>query len=184
MSQDWNISQRGHQCLSSGKDFDDGVIIYSRLFLAQDGYVREDYLAEYWDESLRQGSLSVWKGAYEEPKAKAAEPLRKENAESLLRQLIETDDETNRNVIFILAVMLERKRLFVERDVSDREDGLKVRFYEHKTTGEIFAIPDPGLKLSEIGRIQEDVLVRLGGEPAQTEVNPMTNVSGDEQPPK
>ena len=181
MSQDWNISQRGDQCLSSGKDFDDGVIIYSRLYFTQDGYVREDYLAEYWDESLRQGSLSVWKGAYEEPKAKAEEPLHKENAESLLRQLIETDDESNRNVIFILAVMLERKRLFVERDVADREDGLKVRFYEHKDTGEMFAIPDPGLKLSEIGKIQEDVLVRLGGEPIRTEADPIDNISDDKQ---
>lgn len=182
MTQDWNITQRGHRCLSSGKDFDGGVIIYSRLSFTQDGYVREDYLADYWDESLRQGSLSVWKGAYEEPKAKAAEPLRKENAESLLRQLIETDDEANRNVIFILAVMLERKRLFIERDVSDREDGLKIRVYEHKTTGEMFAIPDPGLKLSEIGKVQEDVLVRLGGEPKQMEVNSVADVSGDEEP--
>ena len=164
MSQDWNISLRGHQCASSGDEFDDGVLIHSRLLFTEEGYVREDYLSEHWNESFREGALSVWKAAYEKPKARPPEPLRKENAESLLRELIETDDEANRNVIFILAVMLERKRMFVERDVSQREDGLKMRVYEHKVTGEMFAIPDPGLKMAEIERVQEDVLVRLGGE--------------------
>ena len=80
----------------------------------------------------------------------------------MLRQLIETEDEENRNVIYILAVMLERKRILAERDVHTRDDGVKLRVYEHKKSGEVFLIPDPELKLAELEVVQEDVARRLG----------------------
>lgn len=164
MSQDWNLSSRGHACLASGASFEDGMTICSRLVFGEGGYVREDYRQEAWDDALREGALSVWKGVYRAPPPRKAEPLRKENAEALLRELIETEDERNRNVIFILAVMLERKRAFLERDVAVREDGVKIRIYEHRGTGEMFAIPDPELKLSEIENVQQEVFLKLGGE--------------------
>jgi hypothetical protein len=58
--------------------------------------------------------------------------------------------------------MLERKRILAERDVQLRPDGLKVRIYEHKKTGEIFTIPDPGLRLDEVAAVQEEVNELLG----------------------
>ena len=84
---------------------------------------------------------------------------------------METEDPANRNTIYILAVMLERRRILVERDVQTREDGVKVRVYEHRKTGETFLVPDPGLKLSELKSVQEVVVARLGGrETGQAEV--------------
>ena len=87
----------------------------------------------------------------------------KETAESLLRQLIEVEDPSKTNVMYILAVMLERRRIFAERDVQERRDGMKIRVYEHKKTGETFLIPDPQLKLSDIHHVQEEVVAMLGG---------------------
>jgi uncharacterized protein (DUF2384 family) len=88
--------------------------------------------------------------------------LKKETAESLLRQFMETDDPSRRNAIFILAVMLERRRVLAERDVQAREDGVKVRVYEHRKTGETFLVPDPGLKLAELAHVQREVMDLLG----------------------
>ena len=76
---------------------------------------------------------------------------------------MEVEEEANRNAVFILAVMLERRRVLVERDVQVREDGVKVRFYEHRQTGETFVVPDPGLKLAELEHVQEEVVALLGG---------------------
>ncbi len=181
MSQDWNLSSRGHVCTATGAPFEDGRTICSRLVFGEGGYVREDYLQEAWHDGLREGALSVWKGVYRAPPPRKAEPLRKENAEALLRELIETEDERNRNVIFILAVMLERKRLFVERDVAVREDGVKIRLYEHRGTGEIFAVPDPELKLSEIESVQREIFLKLGGEaPASEEAIPQSETAAAE----
>jgi hypothetical protein len=58
--------------------------------------------------------------------------------------------------------MLERKRVLVERDVTLRPDGMKLRIYEHRKTGEMFTIPDPDLRLDEVAAVQEEVNQLLG----------------------
>ena len=79
---------------------------------------------------------------------------------------METDDPSKRNVIFILAVMLERRRILVEKEVQTSEGGgQKIRVYEHKQTGESFVVPDPGLRLREIESVQREVLELLGAPP-------------------
>ena len=163
MSQDWDIRSRGAACAGSGEPFADGAVVYSRLRFTEEGYTRDDYAEAAWEEALGDGAVSVWKGIFRAPPAPREEALRKENAESLLRKLIETEDEANRNLIFILAVMLERKRILAERDVHQREDGAKIRVYEHKKSGEMFLIPDPELRLAELDAVQAEVVERLGG---------------------
>ncbi len=91
------------------------------------------------------------------------ETLKKETAESLLRQFMEDEDASRRNAIYILAVMLERRRTLVEKDVQVRKDGIKVRVYEHRKTGETFLVPDPELRLAELGHVQEEVVALLSG---------------------
>ncbi len=162
MSSDWNIKPRSDECVSSGEGFNDGVLVFSRLLFTEDGYTREDYSESQWTDELRDSSVSVWKGMFRTPPPKPEEAIKKESAESLLRKLIETDDEENRNVIYILAVMLERKRILAERDVHKRDDGVTLRVYEHKKSSEVFLIPDPELKLAELEAVQEDVVMRLG----------------------
>ena len=76
---------------------------------------------------------------------------------------METDDPSKRNVIFILAVMLERRRILVEKEVQMPEGtGMKIRVYEHKQTGESFVVPDPQLRLKEIESVQMEVMELLG----------------------
>lgn len=138
-----------------------------RLFVGPEGYEREDLCLACWDEAARASALSVWKTVFKPPPPPAPEALKRETAESLLRQFMETEDPANRNAIYILAVMLERRRIFVERDVQVREDGLKIRVYEHRKSGETFVIPDPGLKLTELEQVQQEVVALLaGGSPA------------------
>ena len=60
--------------------------------------------------------------------------------------------------------MLERQRVFVERDVKTLEDDSRVVVYEHRRTGETFAIPDPRLKLSEIEPLQQEIMLLLTGQ--------------------
>jgi hypothetical protein len=106
--------------------------------------------------------------------------LKKETAESLLRKLMQEDRPEHANTIYILAVMLERRRLLLERDVQVREDGMKLRIYEYRKTNETFVIPDPELKLAELEHVQEEVVAMLGGgestseEVATTEGAPQT----------
>ena len=75
---------------------------------------------------------------------------------------METDDPSKGNVIFILAVMLERRRILAEKEVQLQPDGRKIRVYEHKQTGESFVVPDPQLRLKEIESVQREVMDLLG----------------------
>ena len=69
--------------------------------------------------------------------------------------------------LYILAVMLERKKLLKQVDVTESEES-RMLFYEHVKSGEAFIVRDPMLKLEEVDAIQEEVAGWLGGgKPAQ-----------------
>jgi hypothetical protein len=168
MVQDWDIRPLGQACGGCGNAFADGQHYRSGLVFGKEGYVRTDFCEACWDKTQSSSSLfSAWRGVYRKPPPQAEEPLKKETAESLLRRLMETEDRTRTNAIFVLAVMLERKRILAERDIRTRDDGVRVRVYEHKRTGETFLIPDPGLRLDQIEHVQREVVELLGGSPPQ-----------------
>lgn len=169
MSQEWEIKTAGKTCATTGQPFADGQPIYSRLAVGPEGYARCDYSEAGWTEQVRKESISFWKTVYHAPPPPTPEAIKKETAETLLRQFMAKDDFSRKNAIYILTVMLERKRLLVERDVQLKPDGSKVRIYEHKKTGELFTIPDPGLRLDELAAVTAEVNEMLGIGPKKTE---------------
>ena len=180
MNADWNIRACAAQCAACGKAFADRETLSSRLRFAEEGYVREDFCAACWPGRApgAEAEVSAWNAQWHAPAQKAPEALRKETAESLLRELMETDDPEKRSVIFILAVMLERRRILVEKEVQLQPDGVKIRVYEHKQTGESFVVPDPQLRLGEIEAVQRDVMALLGIPPPPGKEAPAAPAAG------
>ncbi|MCB1070108.1 MAG: hypothetical protein KDL31_07110 [Kiritimatiellae bacterium] len=162
MAQDWDIKSRSRVCTVTGQPFEDGQVIYTSLKLGPEGYERTDVAESAWNEELHNQALSTWKSVYHAPPPPTAEPLKKETAETLLRQFISREDDAKVAVMFILAVMLERKRELIERDVQEREDGTRLRIYEHRKTGEMFALVDPDLRLDDLSTVQQEVRELLG----------------------
>lgn len=161
--ENWSVRKCSKVCDKCEKEFADRESIFSRLSFDEGEYVREDFCQDCWNKSTP--GLSSWKTQYLVPPPPIEEAVKKENAESLLRKLMAKEDEDNLNAIFILTVMLERKKILVERDVQTAEDGRKLRVYEHKKTNESFAVIDPQLKLDELEMVQEEVVLLLGGKP-------------------
>lgn len=190
MSQDWDIQSRAEVCGSCSTPFADRSPYYSTLVFDTEGYTRRDFCEPCWLQRPPETSTphSAWKGIFRCPPPPAEEPLKKETAESVLRKLIEDQDPSRGNVMYILAVMLERKRVLVERDVQ-LQDGVMTRVYEHRQTGETFVVVDPRLALDALGTVQAEVIELLGvrsnkdaeaGESAET-----AKAAGDEPtPPK
>jgi len=146
----------------------------SALIFGEDGYARADNCRSCWDrEEDNSAAYSVWQGIYRAPPAKAEEAVGKETAETLLRRLMEEDGESRENAIYILAVMLERKKILQERDVQWDGTGIKTLVYEHRKTGETFLVRDPGLRLDQLEPVQQEVVTLLGGP---------SNSGEDEQP--
>ncbi len=164
----WQIKRRSDLCAGTSEPFADQEEIVTRLLFKEGEYVREDYRLGWWNEHDIDHGLSSWKSIFRVPPP-PTEVVKKENAETLLRKLVAKEDADDINAIYILAVMLERKRILAEKDVQIREDQTKVRVYEHKKSGETFLIVDPELKLAEIEKVQDAVVGLLGGKPPKTE---------------
>ena len=172
---EWNIRPRGHVCSICEKKFEDKQPCVSVLRETETGgYEGMDCCAPCWKGMTRDWTpFSVWEGEYEAPPPpqQKAEPVKKDTAESLLRRLVLLDDPAMRNVIYVLAVMLERAKQLVERDAKPREDGTILRVYEHRKSGDSFLVIDPRLRLDRLGDVQQQVIELLSGTHTLTSEN-------------
>ena len=162
---EWNIQSRGHNCTACGKAFADQEHYHTLLFDEKAEFRRLDICGACWQKQYsdgardRKGFISYWQGIYEAP-APPTEAIQKETAESLLRKLIELNDPQYIPAGFILAVMLERKRLLKVKEQLVR-DAHRIFIYEHPKTGEVFTIVDPNLQLNQLEQVQHDVAALL-----------------------
>ena len=165
MSQEWNIRSRGHVCSLCQKPLVDKAPVVSALREVAGGYERFDCHPECWKVLPRDWEpFSQWDGVYFAPVREAKkEPLKKEDAGELLRQLVTMDDPSMKNVVYVLAVMLERAKILVERDAKELEDGSIRRVYEDRKQGDTFVILDPRLRLENLSEVQQQVVALLSG---------------------
>jgi hypothetical protein len=158
---DWNIQSRAHGCEACGRPFADKEAYHTLLFDDRAAFRRLDICRACWEKQYseggrdRKGFVSYWQGVYHAPPP-PTEPIQKENAESLLRKLIELNDPHFIPAGYILAVMLERKRLLKVKEQLVR-DGRRVFIYEQPKTGDLFTIIDPNLQLDQLQAVQQDV---------------------------
>ena len=159
----WHVKKCAKECDGCAVEFEHRQVLYSHLYFDEGEYTRKDFCGNC--RKKEAPALSTWQTVFLIPPPPAEEAVKKENAESLLRKLLAKENDEDLNAIFILTVMLERKKILVERDTQKAADGRKLRIYEHRKTGESFLIVDPELKLGELEKVQEEVVVLLGGQP-------------------
>src|SRR2546423_7062961 len=158
---EWNIQSRAHACEACGKAFADQEIYHTLLFDEKADFQGSGSCQACWQKqygegaSDRKGFVSYWHGVYETPPA-PTDAIQKETAESLLRKLIELNDPRFIAAAYILAVILERKRLLKVKEQVVR-NGQRVFIYEQPKTGDVFTIIDPNLQLNQLEAVQREV---------------------------
>jgi hypothetical protein len=159
MNQDWSIQSRGVACSVTGIPFEAGQYFHTLLFDDKTVLRREDLSEESFKQRASDAPqpFSHWRSKFEPAPPKAPEALGKQTAEDLLRKYMADPNPGLANVRYILALMLERKRHLKEIEVRKNEDGSLTRIYQHGKSGEVFVIPDPGLKLSQVAEVQSEV---------------------------
>ena len=159
---DWNIQSRAHACEACAKPFADKQSYHTLLFDEKQDFRRMDICDTCWQGQFSQGAtdrkgfISYWQGTYEAPPPAPPDAIQKENAETLLRTIIELQDEKYAPAAYILAVMLERKRLLKVKEQIIR-DGARVFIYEQPKTGDVFTVRDPNLQLDQLDDVQRQV---------------------------
>ncbi len=154
---------------------------HSLLEPKEEGYLRHD-LCDACFNALPKATNRLTSGEWtftipklQAPKRKDV-PVQKETAEHLLRVLTERGLATDRGVIYILAILLERSKQLIERQVTTNDEGLSVRIYEQRSSGDLFSIVDPHLTAGDLPAVQQRVLELLEGPPQETTPPPHAHV--------
>jgi hypothetical protein len=176
ITEQWNIKSRSHTCAHTGAAFVDGDAFYTALYEdpKSDELVRKDFSAAAWDEiGAQEKPFSFWRSVYEAPQPGAVKPevVEKESAEGLLRRLIEDDAPGTENTRYVLAVMLERRRILKQTATRETEDSTFL-IYENPKSGEVLIVRDPELKLNELEPVQREVSLLLGRSPLKPRQQP------------
>lgn len=159
MNLDWEIRKRSDVCTLTGRPFCEDEFFYTAIFREGDGFRREDLCEEAWaGRPDEPAPFSFWRSKFELPPPPPPEPLAKQDAEGILRHLIAENAETSKNARYILALMLERKRLLKPMESTDPD----VLVYERVGSGETFLIPNPRLGLAQVPEVQREVSALLG----------------------
>jgi hypothetical protein len=163
---EWHIQTRASACEACAKPFADRQTLHTLLFDEHaENLRRMDICEACWQGQFsdgarqRKGFISHWVGIFELPPP-VTDPIQKETAETLLRKLIEQNEPRHAPAGYILAVMLERKRILKVKEQIVR-DGRRVFIYEQPATGDIFTIADPDLRLDQLEEVQRDVAALL-----------------------
>lgn len=168
MLHDWKIKSRSLMCAVTGMPFLEGEFFYTLLFDHDDQYERLDLSEIAWEERKRDPSapvpFSLWRSAYELRAKPTPEALPNNDPEGMLRHLLASHDINNLHVIYILGVMLERKKIL--KPLPSTQPSLLV--YEHVSTGETFLIQDPHLSLENLLQVQQEVSLLLTNVSAAT----------------
>ncbi|SRR5579862_2025652 len=158
---EWDIKSRADCCALTNQPFAEGEFFYTLLFRNKEGFSRQDISEAAW--AARNDNIqpfSFWRSKFEPPPPAPPEPLAKETAEDLLRRYMAEGDGAHASARYILAVMLERKRILKQIDVR-QAGGVKTLIYENAKTGEVFVIPDPELRMEQIDAVQKEVAALL-----------------------
>lgn len=169
----WHIKSRAHHCVVTGKNFVDGEGIMAAIVPDPEssGWLRRDYSLEGWEqrEVVEGEEFSQWKTIYKAPVTQEKVEVTKESSIDLLRRMVDEDEEHTETVRFILAVMLERQKILVEKDTQVVPSGI-LRVYEHRKEGDVFLIRDPNVALDQVEAMQQEVIDLLENLGRKTEV--------------
>src|SRR5580704_1571324 len=164
MLSEWEIKARSRHCARTQEAFEDGVTIYTLLFRERAGFRREDVSETAWQQIKESvAPFSFWKSKFQASPPAPPEPMPKESVEELLRRLVSEDLPEHLNVRYVLAILLERKRILKQVDMRESAEE-KFLIYEHVKTGEAFIIPDPRLRLDQLDSVQQEIYSLLAQE--------------------
>jgi hypothetical protein len=174
---EWDIQSRADACTACQRAFADKEAYHTLLNMSTSGYARRDLCATCFASAARDGVISYWQGEYKLPPPPPPEAIQKETAETLLRKLVESTDPSHTSARYILAVMLERKRILKHRDTVHEDSGAELLVYDHARTGESFTIPDPKLRLDQLAQVQQEVSALLHPSAESAKAEPVNGPS-------
>jgi hypothetical protein len=168
----WEIQARSKFCCRCQREFLDGDRYCCVLTYGEDKPFRQDFCLGCWDSDQQsqferdENFISWWRSSVKIPPPKPTEEaIKRSLAEQLLRKYLDSTEPKHINFRYILALMLERRRVLIQKHtIQESPSGKTLIVYEHAKTGETLLIEDPHLTLSQTGEVQAQVKEILDSE--------------------
>ena len=154
--------------MACGRPFAPGGLGHSLLMPEADGgFGRRDlcpgcFSALSYDE--RATASAAWTFSLPATSASrkaVAETAHRASAETVLRTLVERGDPRDRASIYVLALLLERGKHIVERQVTTDGAGRRVHVYEYRGSGELISVTEPSFADIDLPTVQRQVAALL-----------------------
>lgn len=154
---DWQIQSMSKDCKFCGLAFIRNQRVRTVLLRAQEGFERIDLCDKCWelhwkDELKRPAEfISSWSTIYRS--ASPRRQMNKDAIERILRELLTGSENINEGLCYILALILEQKKVF--RLKGELIEGERIFLqYENIKSGELFIVPYPKLDWSKMPELE------------------------------
>ncbi len=174
MLQEWQIQHRAERCAQTGRAFEDGEPFYTLLLPREGGLERQDLCEEAWKGRAADAEkpFCFWRSKFQLPAPAAPDALPKESAETLLRGYLDGGRPEHARACYILALMLERKRILRPIETRDDDGDNRLLVYEHIKSGDTFVVRDPRLRMDQLAEVQAEVAALMSPAPTTAEETP------------
>ncbi len=166
MAKDWDeIVRRTGACGKCGKVFAEEEEYFATLNESKDkGFERLDFCLSCWSDAYRDASFSFWQARV--PKKEEKKKLLVDNdvLVDFFKRLISGDDESKEGFIFVLSLILMRKRIL--KYISTLQDGDgKEQWIMKLTGGDVeYKVTNPHLDDEQIEKIRAGLGGILAGD--------------------
>ena len=188
---EWKIQNHGSTCSECDKPFEDKQSYRTLLYEADGELLRKDLCTGCYklvEKTLFQSTnewISSWQGKYKKPPPKPKEAVQKDQTEKVLMEIVSEPEENTAlpGTLYILAAMLERKRILKIRDTIQKKEK-RIFVYEHNKSGDVFTIDDVKLSNQDWLDVHNQVtgLMTVGLDHLKSESIPSQDISEMKEP--
>jgi hypothetical protein len=159
---EWEMPRRSEACAACRYEFVPGDGIQAYLFESPEGYERRDYCANCRpaDEPFAVGS---WKTRRPQPTARKTPTFDREALWRFFEQLEDADTPERRQLRFVLALLLWRKKV-LKFDRSETKDAREIWRFVAPQTGSAHTVERPDLDEERLERLGAQLETLLTGE--------------------
>ena len=143
---DWNIAKSRRVC-TCGRELAENEVYYAALYEQGEEFSRRDYCETCWDKARAEsGFFSFWKTAVPPKEQKRRLFAGDEVLLDFFLRLENAQEEQHRHFLYLLALILMRKKLLKFEDI-ERTDDQEFLCLRLPREDRVFRVPNP--KLSE-----------------------------------
>jgi len=159
----WEIRSRNRNCSGCQAPFRVGQIYHCLLDFGGDEPRREDFCQRCWEEKAlstkKKGrDRAYWRATFKKLYQPVEdERIKKDMVQRLFEKYIRSELPEHVNLCYILALLQERKKIFIPRKRTRDHRGDEVVVYERRDSGETYMVRDPGLSLDQAEAVEKQI---------------------------